>query len=158
MMRFTLIEGNRGLSFVASPHTLALLVAGCSHDPSSIAILLEETGRYTPYLRDFVSSGTAVFDEHNTTESLEHIHQEIKQANRTHPAPLFRILDEVTRASSLQPFGWGVVLFNIPHKRIVQIHNSYMDVQRQGKVLIESAAGRLAPRAYHLPPQWRIVP
>jgi hypothetical protein len=158
MMRFTLIEGNRGLSFVAPPHSLEFLVAACSHDPTSIAVLLEETERYTPFLREYVTSGAAVFDEHNTTESLDQIHQELKHADHTRPAPVFRILDDFTRASSLQPFGWGVVLFNIPHKRIVQIQNSYMDVQRNGKVLTESAAGRLAPRVYQLPPYWRIVP
>jgi hypothetical protein len=158
MMRFTLVERDRGVSFVAPPTALAVLVAGCARDPVSIAALLDTIGGEDADLSDYIRSGLAVFDEHNTQGHYEHIHAALARRTRE-PQPVFRIVDEVTRAASLQPYRWGLVLFNVPRKRIIQVENTYAEVRREGMVPTfpeESATGR--QRVYRLPAQWQIVP
>lgn len=158
MMRFTLLEESRGVSFVAPPTALAVLVAGCARDPASIDGLLRAIARDDAGLADYVYSGLAVFDEHNGHGDYAQIDSALQMGTRE-PQPVFRIVNDVTRAASLQPFRWGLVLFNVTQKRIIQVQNTYADVQREGHVPTfpeESANGR--QRIYRLPASWRIVP
>lgn len=158
MMRFTVVEVQRGISFVAQPTALAVLVAGCARDPQSIEALLTAASREDTELVGYVRSGLAVFDEHNGHGDFAQIHQAL-HANRREPQPVFRVVDEVTRQASLQPFHWGLVVFNVTKKRIIQVQNTYAEVRREGHVPTfpeESADGR--QRVYRLPQQWRIVP
>lgn len=158
MMRFTIVEAERGISFVAPPTALAVLVAGCARDPQSIDALLAMAGREEPELVTYIRSGLAVFDEHNAYGHFAQIHAALAVTPRE-PQPVFRVVDEYTRAASLQPFHWGLVVFNVAKKRIIQVQNTYAEVRREGHVPTfpeESADGR--QRVYRLPPQWRIVP
>ena len=52
-----------------------------------------------------------------------------------------------------------LVLFNLPQKRIVQVHNTYAEVQREDRGRIRKA-GRPTGVYYHyqLPAEWAIVP
>jgi hypothetical protein len=69
------------------------------------------------------------------------------------------VLDTVTREASLRPVRAGVVLFNLPAKRIVQIENTYEPLTRSGEVNYHNGrflSIRLLP--YELPADWMIVP
>ncbi len=158
MMRYTVIEGRNGICFVAPQEALPQLVAACSHDPLTIEQFFLAVAQYAPTLRDHITAGLAVFDEHNLPGHVDHIHQALKAAGLKHPTPPFRILDEVTRQASLEPFKWGLVLFNVPSKRIVQIQNTYMPIRREGRVVVEGTTDRRRARTYRLPAYWRIVP
>lgn len=158
MMRFTLIDGQRGVSFVAPHESLPLLVAACSHDPITLEQYLEMVSQYDPRVTDYVTSGLAVFDEHNLPGHLDQIHRAFTEAGKKRPTPVFRILDETTRAASLEPYKWGLVLFNVPGKRIVQIQNTYSEIRREGRIQLEGANGPRRTQRYRLPVTWRIVP
>jgi hypothetical protein len=157
-MRFTLVERHQGLSFVAQPTALAVLVASCARDPQSIQALLDGAERDDIQLVAYLRAGLAVFDEHNAHGNFAQIHSALRSGSRA-PQPVFRIVDEVTRAASLQPYRWGLVLFNVAEKRIVQVQNTYAEVRRAGLVPTFPEAGREGEqRRYRLPARWQIVP
>jgi hypothetical protein len=156
-MRITLVEEAPGVSFVASPTALAVLVAACARNPQSVDALLDNVAQDDPDLTSYVKSGLAVFDEHNSPGHYEHIHATLQQG--IGQPSVFRIVDEVTRQRSLQPFRWGLVLFNLTKQRIIQIENTYAEVKREGHVptFPDEAKGR-PQRIYRLPTQWQIIP
>jgi len=158
MMRYTLIGERRGISFVASRDTLPILVAACAHDPLTVDQFLDVVGQYNPAVQEYVTSGLAVFDEHNVPENLEHIRRALSEAGEKGPTPVFRIVDDVTRAASLESFKWGLILFNVPMKRIIQLQNTYQQIRREGRVMAVGTGGAWRARSYRLPPSWRIVP
>ncbi|HET7037655.1 MAG TPA: hypothetical protein VFI42_18360, partial [Thermomicrobiaceae bacterium] len=114
-----------------------------------------------PYDAAFVTevqSGLAVFDEHNTAENFTTF---LQQAGELDPAelPPFRVLDDTSRALSLTPAGTGLILFNLPARRIIQVQNSYADVLRTDRGRVREN-GRPTRFLYHyeLPSDWRILP
>jgi len=158
MMRFTIVEAERAISFIAPPTALAILVACCARNPSGIDALLVAVEREDRQLVEQVRSGLAVFDEHNAYGDFQHVHNALA-ADPDLYQPVFRVVDDVTQAASLQPYQWGLVVFNVTQKRIIQGQNTYAEVRRQGHVPTfpeESPDGR--QRIYRLPAQWRIVP
>lgn len=162
VMRFTVIDPESTVSFVAPCNDLKALVAACSKTPTSLAELLEASSRYDNELKDFVLNGLAIFDEHNSAGNLQHIHDTLDYASEQkshHNVPAFRVVDDVTREASLEPVQAGLVIFNIRDRRIVQVHNTYADVKRQDRGRIHQG-GAPTDRLYHykLPMDWQIVP
>src|SRR5687767_6767840 len=102
VMRFTVVDQRGSASFVASCKALGPLVAACAEAPSSLEELLSAAERLGASLGDFVSSGLAIFDEHNAYGNHESIHAAI-QHFPGHQLPVFRVVDEITRQASLQP-------------------------------------------------------
>ena len=161
VMRFTIIDATGGVSFVAPCRTMEALVAACAGGVETLAELLDAASRFEPDLRDRVLSGLAVFDEHNTQGNPRSIHSALELL-RPADLPVFRVLDDRTRQASLQPARAGVIVFNLKSKRIVQIHNTYTEIKRSGRIRIaprESDEPR-SPRVYRyqLPNDWSLVP
>src|SRR5581483_10406138 len=71
----------------------------------------------------------------------------------------FRVVDEATKRRSLEPDRYGVVVFNLPARRIVQIQNSYSNLNRsdRGRLRRDGRPVRAYYR-YVLPDDWSIVP
>jgi len=157
-MRLTVVDEAGTVSFVAHASAAAALTAACSHNPATLRDLLDASERYDRGLRATVLRGLAVFDEHNLSDDLSDIHSQLD----TLPArqtPVFRVLDPVTREASLTPVRTGVVLFNLPARRIVQIQNTYEPLAQSGKVNYHNGrflSIRVLP--YRLSPEWMIVP
>ena len=157
-MRFTVIDYRTRVSFVAPCPVLEALVAACAQAPRSLAQLLEAASPFAPELKDRVLSGLAVFDEHNSASNVERIHAAFRYC-RPEEVPVFRILDERTQDVSLRPVRAGIVLFNLREKRIVQLHNTYAEIKRKGRIRVmrsPTAPGRV--HRYELPPDWSLVP
>lgn len=158
VMRLTVVDHDGSVSFVAHTSAVVALTAACAQSPQSLQDLLHVARTYDRGLRDLVLNGLAIFDEHNMPGNLAAIHEQL----RTRPPremPVFRVLDETTREASLQPVRAGVVLFNLPAKRIVQIANTDETLSRTG--IVNYHNGRfLSIRAfeYELPTDWSIVP
>jgi hypothetical protein len=103
-------------------------------------------------------SGLAVFDEHNSRQRLDRIHAAFDYC-RPEETPVFRVLDERTRQVSLKPVRAGVVLFNLREKRIVQLHNTYAEIQRKGRIRVAAPPPNGARvQRYELPADWSLVP
>jgi hypothetical protein len=162
VMRFTVIDHEGTVSFVAPCNALKALVAACSKQPSNLESLLAETTRYDTDLRDNVLNGLAVFDEHNTNGSFQQIHSALDYAEEQrshHRVPAFRVVDATTREASLMPVKAGLVLFNLKERRIIQVQNTYDNIRRKDRGRIHRG-GEPTARLYHydLPPNWQIVP
>src|SRR3972149_11704685 len=100
------------------------LVAACAHNPDTLEELLQYADEHGATLQEAVLSGLAVFDEHNTPERCQAIHAALSTLKPSQP-PVFRVLDEFTRETSLQPVKAGILIFNLTAKRIVQVMNSW---------------------------------
>ncbi|MCL4459150.1 MAG: hypothetical protein M1136_10605 [Chloroflexi bacterium] len=154
VMRYTVIDWQGAVSFVADCQALTALVAACADGADTLGKLLDFSARYDPQLCEYVTSGLAVFDEHNGGSNYEAIHQALRYC-RPHELPVFRVVDDETRKASLQSVKAGAIIFNLLDRRIVQIQNTFAEVKRTGKVRLYEA-GIL--HRYELPPSWSVVP
>ena len=160
VMRYTVIDPGGSVSFIGPCSWLKALVAGCTAGPASLEALVHAASRYDQGLNDQVLNGLRVFDEHNVPGDYAAIHAALSPAaGPAHAAPVFRVGDAHTREISLTPVKAGLVLFNLPGKRIVQVQNTYAEVQRADRGRIRRD-GRPTGHYYHyeLPPEWAIVP
>src|SRR3989304_5539452 len=116
IMRYTIIDKKGAVSFVDHCDVLDALVAACAENPRTLEDLLDVAERYYRSLKDYVLSGLAVFDEHNTRSHYERIHSALRVL-RPEEVPVFRVVDEVTRQASLQPVTAGIIIFNLSSQR-----------------------------------------
>ena len=157
-MRFTVVDAHGTASFVGPAHALKMLAAACCRRPSDVRTLLRHVGDYDGQLVGGVLSGLAVFDEHNTAEDHAQIRGRLDRVSPDETPP-FRVVDEATRRWSLEPARTGLVVFNLPARRIVQVQNSYGELPRRGQGRVRQdgkPTGRLY--WYELPPEWAILP
>lgn len=158
VMRLTVIDAAGTASFVAHSSAALALTAACASNPATLDALLTESQRFDRGLRAMVLRGLSIFDEHNLPDQLDAIHRQIADLP-ARDIPPFRVFDAITLEASLRPVRAGVVLFNLPARRIVQIENTYEPLNRVGEVNFHNGkflSIRLLP--YELPPTWSIVP
>jgi hypothetical protein len=158
VIRFTVIDRNGTTSFIGPCHAIKMLVAACSRLPRNVSELLEFTRPYDSTFVTDVVSGLTVFDEHNTVDDT----QSFRAAIARSPAPSvppFRVFDETARNVSLEPVKYGLIVFNLMARRIIQVQNSYEDISREGRgrVRQDGQPTRILYR-YRLPEEWSIVP
>jgi hypothetical protein len=158
LMRYTVVDHQSTISFIAPDRALQGLVAACSTGPRTIQEFLDKAAPFTTDLRDRVVSGLAVFDEHNTPGNSRWIHAALDYCRREE-VPVFRVVDARTREASLTPVWAGVVVFNLKAKRIVQIHNTYAEIKRKGRLrIMEGTRPTNRVQRYELPADWTVVP
>lgn len=158
VMRLTVIDTAGTASFVAHSSAALALTAACASSPATLDDLLSASQRFDRGLRAMVLRGLSIFDEHNLPDQLDAIHRQIADLP-ARDIPPFRVFDEITLEASLRPVRAGVVLFNLPARRIVQIENTYEPLNRAGEINFHNGkflSIRLLP--YELPPTWSIVP
>lgn len=158
VMRFTVVDTEGTVSFIAHTSAALALTAACAKNPMTLADLLDVSRTYDRGLHDHVSHGLAVFDEHNLPGDTRAIHEQLRTV-APREVPVFRVLDEVTREVSLTPVRAGAILFNLVRKRIIQIANTDEHIHRAGEVNYHN--GRFLSRRvfeYELPAEWSIVP
>ena len=158
VMRLTVIDPAGTASFIAHSSAALALTAACASNPTTLDDLLTASQRFDRGLRQMVLRGLTIFDEHNLPDQLDTIHRQIAELP-PRDVPPFRVFDAVTLETSLRSVRAGVVLFNLPARRIVQIENTYEPLARAGEVNFHNGkflSIRLLP--YELPPTWSIVP
>ena len=160
VMRFTVIDRDGTTSFVAPCHALKTLTAACSRRPRDHRDLFAIAEEYDPRLTGGIVKALSRFDAEWNDEAANpaSLHARLRDAGPAEKPP-FRVVDEVTRRQSLEPVHAGLVVFNLPAKRIVQIQNSYADLRRKdrGRLHRDGRPVR-ALYSYELPPDWSIVP
>jgi hypothetical protein len=158
VLRCTVVDEKGGVSFITHGDALPALVAACATNPRTLEELLARAEPYYHNLMEYVMAGLAVFDEHNTEGSYEAIHKALTTLPR-HRQPVFRIVDDLTREASLRPVKAGVVIFNLKARRIVQMVNSYREIQRSGRARVfDGRSHTEAVYSYRLPEEWALVP
>lgn len=158
VFRFNIVDDSGSVSFVGPAHGLKVLAAACSKGPQSTADLLHYARTYDPDWIEQVRLGLMVFDEHNV-EAVAPGYEAFVTAEDAPDHRSFRIIDAVTRARSMQPARLGLVVVNVREQRIIQIQNSYAELNRKGRGRIRSRG--VPTRSlfhYELPETWSIVP
>ena len=158
VMRYTVVDERGAVSFVAACDVCTAMVAACSEDPKDLSDLLDKVDFYYRNLKEYVLNGLAVFDERNTKREYAAIHVELNK-NQPQQHPVFRVVDEMTRETSLRPVMAGAIIFNLHAKRIVQLDNRFEEIARSGKVTVFDGFSRTnLTYLYHLPKAWKLVP
>ncbi len=158
VFRFNIVDELGSVSFVGPAHGLKALAAACSKGPQSIAQLLDFAKTFDAEWIEQVRLGLMVFDEHNI-DAVSPDYQAAVVAGDDDDHRAFRIIDAVTRARSMQPAQLGLVVVNLRDRRIIQIQNSYAELNRKGRGRIRSRG--VPTRSlfhYELPDAWSIVP
>lgn len=158
MIRYTVADDVGTVSFLGPAHAMKMLVAACARGAATLVELLDFTLRYDDQFSRQVLDGLAVFDEHNSPENLGQI-DEIIGSRQPADWPPFRIYNDATRRASTQPGRDGLIVFNLRSKRIVQVQNSYSEIQRRDRGRIRQG-GRPTRTLYYyeLPTDWSLVP
>ena len=158
IVRFTVTDGDTTTSFSGPGHAIKMLVAACTKGPRTVRELLEHMRRYDEHFATNVINGLAVFDEHNVREDTVSIEQTLQQ-HRPEEWPPFRVYNDATRRASTQPGRGGLIVINLSAKRIIQVQNSYAEIQRKDRGRIR-AGGKPTRMLYHydLPQEWALVP
>lgn len=97
-------------------------------------------------------------NEEITYEELAQIQRDILvRAESYHP--VFRVSDTETQQRSQEPAGAGLIIFNLKAKRIIQVQNSFGQLQRSDRGRYHEN-GKPTERLYfyRLPADWSIVP
>lgn len=158
LMRYTIVDAAGAVSFVGHCDVLKAMVAACAGNPGSLQELLDVADGYYYSLKEHVLCGLAVFDEHNTPERPQAVHAALRLLS-PEETPVFRVVDEATRQASLQPVKAGIIIFNLLSKRIVQVMNSYAEIQREGRGRVHDGQRPTAQAfRYRLPQEWALVP
>jgi hypothetical protein len=158
LFRFTIIDAEGGISFVAHGEALPALLKACATEPADTDELLERAEPYYHGLQERVANGLAMFDERNAPGRYAAIHAALDQA-QPDESPLFRIVDDVTREASLRPVKAGAVIFNLIDRRIVTLQNGYQEITRNGRGEVfdgERMTGHTF--IWRLPKTWALVP
>lgn len=159
-MRYTIIDAGGSVSFIGPCQGLKPLVAACATGAATAEGLLTTAGEYDNDLRDRVLAGLHVFDEHNVPGDYSAIHAALAAPrDGERPGPILRVVDETTRQASLTPHGAGLILFNLPPQRIVQVQNTYGPIERHDRGRVRRN-GRATGHtfSYRLPPSWTLLP
>jgi hypothetical protein len=156
--RLTVIDQVGAVSFVSPAHGAKMLAAACSRNPPTLDDLLAVARPYDTELVDTLVDGLALFDEHNVPGHYQTIH-DMLASSVSADLPPFRVVDDTTRRASLVPVHSGLILYNLPARRIVQVQNSYAGLLRRDRGRIR-ASGRPTRQLYRyeLPSEWRLVP
>jgi hypothetical protein len=157
-MRFTIVDAEGAVSFVADGFYMQPLVALCARNPTSLDDLLSQADQIDRRLRITVRMGLAVFDEHNVPGNYAAILREM-ETTELGEEPVFRVVDDLTRQRSLEPTKTGLLIFNLKDHRIVQVVNHFYQVDRTGEAHLHDGL-RYSRRTvrYTLPDSWSIVP
>jgi hypothetical protein len=158
LIRFTVADARGTSSFVGPCHSIKMLVAACSRNPLTVEDLLDYAAGFDAEFARGVLNGLAVFDEHNSPNHAERIGQ-ILAEQCSADWPPFRVVNEATHRASTQPAQAGLIVFNLVAKRIIQVQNSYAEIQRRDRGRLREG-GRPTRRLYHydLPQSWSLVP
>lgn len=153
-----MIDALGSASFVAPAHGAKVLTAACSRGPATIDDLLQRAQPFDAEMVEGVRDGLALFDQHNSPGNYTAVHDMLAQL-KPHDMPPFRVVDETTRAASLAPVATGLIIFNLPAQRIVQVQNSYSSLLRQDRGRIRTAGHPTRHLyRYQLPKEWSLVP
>jgi hypothetical protein len=142
-IRLTLIDQQETISFIAPGHALKMAVACCARNPDTARSMIGLLGEFDPALAEALRN--AIDERQTNTESTA--------------VDPFVVQDAADRQRSLEPADAGVVLFNLPERRIVQLENRFGELQREDR-------GRMRRNGrpvqvfynYELPEEWSIVP
>ena len=155
-IRFTIIDARSTASFLAPPHALKALAAACSRGAETVRGALALLEDYDRQLAIRLREELAVCAEHATPDDPAWLHARLEAGG---DPGAFTVFDEPSRRASLEGGPLGLVVFNLPARRIVQLQNSYANLERRDRGRVRRDGKPVATYySYELPPEWSIVP
>ena len=158
LLRITLIDSEGTISFGAPGHIAKMMAAACAHNPTAIDQVLGTLTTLDPASTESIKHGLARFDEFVVRDDATSIDEWLAQNDPLDGTP-FRLIDPRLREATLTPLPLGVVMVNLPDKRIVQIENRY-------GALLKKDRGRMRRDGepigqlyrYELSDEWSLLP
>lgn len=156
--RVNVIDERGTISFLAPPHGLKVLAAAITKGASDGSQLIAHAHAFDAMWAGDVRSQIMQFDEHNVDQVSDPFHEAIA-GDDTAEHPAFRVMDTETRQRSLVPGKLGLVVFNLKERRIIQVQNSYANLERKdrGRIRVDGKPSRILFQ-YELPHEWALVP
>lgn len=156
--RVNLIDERGTVSLLAPPHGPKMLTAVAGLGLETSRDMLEAVRSMDAEWIRQVQSQLAMFEEFNV-DYLDEGWQEMVEEADTVVHPAFRVIDGVTRSRSLVPGSLGLIVFNLKQRRIIQVHNSWDELERsgEGRYRVEGD-GEEHKYSYSLPQTWSLVP
>jgi hypothetical protein len=156
--RYTVVDSDGTVSFNGPAHILKMLVAACAEGARTVMELLDHLEPYDEQAADYVRHGLRRFDEHNVADETDHFDRLLAELPPAELPP-FRVYDDASQQAASRPGRLGLVIFNLAERRIVQVQNSYAEIERRDRGRIRRA-GKPQRRyySYELPGEWSLVP
>jgi hypothetical protein len=157
-LRITLIDAQGTVSFGAPGYWAKMIAAACGHNPTTLDHVLTTLGTLDPETTELIRLGLAVFDEFVLRDDASTVETWLAQNDPTDGTP-FRLIDTRLREPSLTPLPLGVVMVNLPDKRIVQIENRYGPLLRADRGRMRRHGEPIGQiYRYTLPAEWALLP
>ena len=157
-LRITLIDGNDTLSFGAPGYWAKMMAAACAHNPAASEDVFATLATLDPETTDALRHRLAQFDEFVLRDDASTIAAWLAQNDPTDGTP-FRLIDPALREASLTPLVLGVIMVNLPDKRIVQIENRYGAILRSDRGRMRRDGQPIGQiYRYQLPSDWSLLP
>jgi hypothetical protein len=158
LLRITLIDSNGTISFGAPGHLAKMMMAASAHNPDSIDQVLGTLTSLDPDSTEALRHGLARFDEFVVRDDATSIDEWLAQNDPLDGTP-FRLIDSRLREATLTPLPLGVIMVNLPDKRIVQIENRYGPLLRADRGRMRRAGKPIGQLyRYELPSDWSLLP
>ena len=155
-LRYTVLDASGAVSFIGPAHLLKMFAASCAAGSTDILNLFDGAAAFDAEVAFRLKRDLRIFDEHFTSEDHPGIDEYLDREGSRGP---FRVVGESTRLASMLPDGAGLVIFNLPQRRIVQVQNTYANLRRQdrGRTRVGGKPTGALYR-YRLPEEWSILP
>lgn len=158
LLRITLIHAEGTVSYGAPGHLAKMMTAAVAHDPSTAEQVMNTIGTLDPESAGTLRHGLALFDEFVVRDDATSIDEWLAQNDPLDGTP-FRLIDPRLREATLTPLPLGVIVFNLPDKRIVQIENRYGQLLRSDRGRMRRAGEPIGQLyRYELPSDWSLLP
>lgn len=142
-IRLSFIDQAETISFVAPAHILKMAVAGCARGALTARGLVAAIGQYDPAFSARIASALSEEAAGRGDADLR----------------LAVLAPGDVPGPSLEPEEGGIVIFNLPARRIVQIGSRPDAVERSGRGRMRRNGRPVQVYyAYELPEEWSIVP
>jgi hypothetical protein len=157
-VRITFIDLNGTVSFGAEGHILKMLAHACSRNPVDFGEVLGILDKLDPDTALATRKGIARFDEFVVGGDPDSVTEWLKDHDPTDGRPI-RLVDPRLREATLSPLELGIVLFNLPDRRVVQIENRYGTLLRKDRGRMRRDGRPVAQiYRYELSDDWSLLP
>jgi hypothetical protein len=157
-VRITFIDLNGTVSFGAEGHVLKMLAHACSRNPVDFGEVLGILDKLDPETAISTRKGIAKFDEFVVADDPDSITEWLQSNDPIDGQPI-RLVDPRFREATLTPLELGIVLFNLPDRRVVQIENKYGALQRRDRGRLRREGRPVAQiYRYELSDDWSLLP
>ncbi|HQY30638.1 MAG TPA: hypothetical protein PK691_05100 [Thermomicrobiales bacterium] len=158
LIRITFIDATGTVTFGAEGHIVKMITHICTEYPSSFGAVLDRLEILDPDAALAVRIGLARFDEFVIAGRPDSLTAWLADHDPGTGVPI-RLIEPRLREYTLAPLPLGIIIFNLPDRRIIQIENTYGTILRKdrGRLRRNGRPVRQIYR-YELSDDWSLLP